>query len=197
MANTSQTSPFFIAAEKSDNEILKGLLVCAHEQLAGANLAIEQSEIISRAIGLAVTNVGVDLLMKIRPESAVTENPNPREEACIFAYLYLLTYQLNSFLQDHTGTSPVEATKNATTSCTNFLPFATDEFRIKVTQRGFEVFKQIMSAKTKEAEDFNDMLHKALLAYILSYVKPDVPKDTGLRLVTGVFRTMCSLVKSV
>lgn len=197
MAEANKTSPFLIEAEKTDNEILKGVLVCANEQLGGYAVEIDHSEIISRAVGHAVTHVGIDILMKIRPESAVTENPNPREEACIFAYLYLLTLQLNTFLEDCTGVSPVEATKSATTRCTDFLPFASNDFRIKVIEKGFDVFKQVISEKSKEAEEFNDMLQKALLAYVLSYVKPNIPKDTGIRLVTGVFRTMCSLVKSV
>lgn len=197
MAHTTQSSPFLKAAETADNEILKGVLVCAHEQLAGTNPAVESTEIISRAISLALANVGADILMKIRPESAVTENPNPREEACIFAYLYLLTLLLNTYLQDYTGISPAVATESATASCTNFLPFATADFRLKVTERGMPVFKQVTSENSKEAEEFNDMVQKALLAYILSYVKPDIPKETGIRLVTGMFRTMCSLVKTV
>lgn len=197
MTGTSNTSPFFIEAEKTDNEILKGVLVCAHEYLSGSYPAVTQSEIINHAIGYAVDNVGADILMKVRPESAVTENPNPREEACIFAYLYLLTLLLNSYLQDFTGEKPAVATEKATARCTRFLPFATADFRQKVIERGLPVFKQVTSDKSKESEEFNKMLQQSLVAYVLSYVKPDIPKDTGLRLVVGTFRTMCSLVKSV
>ena len=54
MTGTSNTSPFFIEAEKTDNEILKGVLVCAHEYLSGSYPAVTQSEIINHAIGYAV-----------------------------------------------------------------------------------------------------------------------------------------------